>query len=152
MPAQQLPAAVCTCLTPDVDPVQRQVRLGDSVTFLPTPLRNWWGRPSLLTAWLLFAIFVLIVHVRQGAAPAYPIPPLGIVALCRNYGPLDGRTLALTDEPRPGSLATCDNKAAMHFVLLRPRACPGVGVSRWNRVVTAMLCSIYTVMEPSAPG
>ena len=40
-----------------------QVQLGNSVTFLPTPLRNWWGKPAVLTAWLLFAIALLAVQV-----------------------------------------------------------------------------------------
>ena len=41
-----------------------QVRLGDTVTFLPTPLRNWWGRPRLQQAWLGLSIYVIIVMVR----------------------------------------------------------------------------------------
>ena len=41
-----------------------QVRLGDTVTFLPTPLRNWWGRPRLQQAWLGLSIYVIVVMVR----------------------------------------------------------------------------------------
>jgi hypothetical protein len=41
-----------------------QVRLGDTVTFLPTPLRNWWGRPRLQYTWLGLSIYVIIVMVR----------------------------------------------------------------------------------------
>ncbi len=41
-----------------------QVRLGDSVTFLPTPLRNWWGRPRLQVTWLVTSIYLILVMVR----------------------------------------------------------------------------------------
>lgn len=43
----------------------KQVRLGDTVTFLPTPLRNWWGRPELQYTWLALSICVIIVMVQQ---------------------------------------------------------------------------------------
>jgi hypothetical protein len=48
-----------------------QVRLGDTVTFLPTPLRNWWGRPRLQQAWLGLSIYVIIVMVRWPHLPAH---------------------------------------------------------------------------------
>ena len=40
-----------------------QVQLGQSITFLATPLRNWWGRPALLTAWLVFGAYLVAVMV-----------------------------------------------------------------------------------------
>mmetsp|Transcript_300 Transcript_300/g.869 ORF Transcript_300/g.869 Transcript_300/m.869 type:complete len:363 (-) Transcript_300:524-1612(-) len=37
------------------------VHLGNRVTFLPTPLRNWWGRPNMLIAWFACSIYMILV-------------------------------------------------------------------------------------------
>ena len=46
--------------------LRRQVQLGPSITFLPTPLRNWWGRPKLLVAWMSWGTFLCLIMVRPG--------------------------------------------------------------------------------------
>lgn len=41
------------------------VHLGDRVTFLPTPLRDWWGRPNLMLLWFASSIYMIIVMVLK---------------------------------------------------------------------------------------
>lgn len=61
------PAAGASC-RPGCDagwaPARAQVHLGNRVTFLPTPLRNWWGRPNLLRAWFALSIYMIVVMVH----------------------------------------------------------------------------------------
>ena len=57
-----------------------QVHLGNRVTFLPTPLRNWWGRPNLLRLWFALSIYMILVMVltsQPNPFPSLPFPASG---------------------------------------------------------------------------